>query len=91
MHSNFFQRNIQEYEGAFSMKEETLHISLRSMKEGCLLVAQYAQDNMPSNLANVINSPQELFDIIEKISSSDLKVSPKDELVICLQMFNKLR
>lgn len=50
-------------------------ISLKSTKEPVILLANYAQDNMPTRLQNVIDTPHELFEAIRNMGNDDMGVS----------------
>jgi hypothetical protein len=42
---------------------------------------------MPPNLLNVVNTPQDLFEVLRNIHKEDIRLSETNELVIRMQMF----
>ena len=43
-----------------------------------MLLARYTQDTIPEKLHNVTNTPGELYDIIEEIGKTGLKISKEN-------------
>ena len=61
-------------------------ISLKSNKAKRMLLARYTQDTIPTKLINVINSPSELYDMIEEIGKDGLNISKENELIMLIQI-----
>ena len=54
-----------------------------------ILFARYSQDNLPSAILNVVDSPRDLYNLIKNMNSSDLSVENDRELVLSLQIAHK--
>lgn len=55
--TNIFKRTIQGLSSKIELNEGVISIYMKSYEKSMVLFAHYSQDNMPSKLANVINSP----------------------------------
>ncbi len=64
-----FRRKVDDFEGTFELKGETLALSLLSLKKEFVLFGHYSQDNLPSQIMAVFSSPKQLYDAIEVIPS----------------------
>jgi hypothetical protein len=81
-----FKRKIGDYDAEFRLSDGTLGIILKSVRHSAILFANYSRDTIPPKLSHVLESPEELFNVLRKVEEKDLKVSGNDELVLTMDM-----
>jgi len=48
------------------------------------LIANYSMDNLPEKFQNVFGSPIDLYEALENLEESDIKISNKKELILLI-------
>jgi len=48
------------------------------------LIANYSMDNLPEKFQNVFGSPIDLYEALETLEESDIKISNKKELILLI-------
>ena len=62
-------------------------MSFKSYQKMMVLFGKYSNDSIPPTLVNVINSVQDLFEVLRDIKEEDIRVSKASEIILTLKMF----
>lgn len=62
-------------------------MSFKSYQKMMVLFGKYSNDSIPPTLVNVINSVQDLFEVLRNIKEEDIRVSEASEIILTLKMF----
>ena len=83
-----FTKKVGDFIATVEEKNEVLSISLKSFKHMVVLFAAYTEGNIPHRLKVIVNTPDELYEVLKSLEEKDMKLSDQNELILTLKLFS---
>ena len=82
---------VEDFTNKIQLKNGAVSIELKSYEKNLVLYSWHSKDNMPENLHNIIDTPQQLYDLIKNLNNRNFKITKDYELLFSVYVVNRPR